>query len=138
MKGTIAITRVRADAAARQTDERNREVIFKNSADAAARRADESNREVIFKNFAPFMDCISEINNMQVDNPKDLTIGMLMYHRAGHILDLYYVRLLNSSPLCENYAKLYFDAKHLEKKRIMCSKSDNLDLISKETDEVIK
>ena len=25
-----------------------------------------------------------------------------------------------------------------DKKRIMCSKSDNLDLISKETDEVIK
>ena len=34
---------------------------------------------------------------------------------AGHILDLYCIRLLNAAPFCENYAKLYFDTKHLEK-----------------------
>ena len=34
-------------------------------------------------------------------------------HMPGHILDLYCVRLLNAAPFCENYAKLYFDAKHL-------------------------
>ena len=34
---------------------------------------------------------------------------------AGHILDLYCVRLLNVALFCENYTKLYFDAKHLEK-----------------------
>ena len=34
---------------------------------------------------------------------------------SGHILDLYFVRLSNSASFCENYAKLYFDAKHLEK-----------------------
>ena len=34
---------------------------------------------------------------------------------AGHILDLYCIRLLNAAPFCENYTKLYFDAKHLEK-----------------------
>ena len=33
----------------------------------------------------------------------------------GHILDLYCVRLSNTAPFCKNYAKLYFDAKHLEK-----------------------
>ena len=32
-----------------------------------------------------------------------------------HILDLYCVRLSNAAPFCENYTKLYFDAKHLEK-----------------------
>ena len=32
-----------------------------------------------------------------------------------HILDLYCVRLSNAAPSCENYAKLYFDAKRLEK-----------------------
>ena len=31
---------------------------------------------------------------------------------AGHILDLYHVRLSNVAPFCENYTKLYFDAKH--------------------------
>ena len=33
----------------------------------------------------------------------------------GHILDLYCVELSNTTPFCENYTKLYFDAKHVEK-----------------------
>ena len=32
-----------------------------------------------------------------------------------HILDLYCVQLSNIALFCKNYAKLYFDAKHLEK-----------------------
>ena len=35
--------------------------------------------------------------------------------QAGHILDLYHARLSNAAPFCENYTKLYFDAKHLKK-----------------------
>ena len=42
-KGTITITGAGADAAARQTDERNKGVAFKNC--------------------APFINCISEIND---------------------------------------------------------------------------
>ena len=34
--------------------------------------------------------------------------------KAGQILELYYVRLSNAGSFSENYAKLYFDAKHLE------------------------
>ena len=34
---------------------------------------------------------------------------------AGHILALSCVRLSNAVPLCENYAKLYFNAKQLKK-----------------------
>ena len=34
---------------------------------------------------------------------------------TGHILDLYCFRLSNAAPFCKNYAKLYFDAKHLGK-----------------------
>ena len=34
---------------------------------------------------------------------------------SGDILDLYCVQLSNAAPFCENYTKLYFDAKHLEK-----------------------
>ena len=35
--------------------------------------------KVIFKHFAPFTNCISEINNTQVDNSKDIDIEMPMY-----------------------------------------------------------
>ena len=47
---------------------------------AAARQADESNKGVIFRNCAPFINCISEINNTQVDNAKDIDIVMPMYN----------------------------------------------------------
>ena len=35
---------------------------------------------VVFKNCAPFTSCISEINNIQIDNAKDLDVIMLMYN----------------------------------------------------------
>ena len=48
--------------------------------DAAARQADERDKVVIFKNCAPFTNCISEINNTQIDNAKDIDIVMPMYN----------------------------------------------------------
>ena len=48
--------------------------------DAAARQADERNKGVVFKNCAPSINCISEINNMQIDNAKDIDIVMPMYN----------------------------------------------------------
>ena len=48
------------------------------AADGAA--ANNTNKKVIFKNCAPFTDCISKINNAQVDNAKDIDIVMLMYN----------------------------------------------------------
>ena len=45
---------------------------------SAARPLDERNKQVIFKNYAPFIDCISKTNNMQADNPKDLSVVMTM------------------------------------------------------------
>ena len=60
VKGTITITRAGADAAARQADERDKGVAFKNC--------------------APFTNCISEINNTQIDNAKDIDIVMPMYN----------------------------------------------------------
>ena len=33
--------------------------------------ADRNNKEVLVKNCAPFTDCISKMNNTQVDNAKD-------------------------------------------------------------------
>ena len=35
---------------------------------------------MVFKNCAPFINCISEINNTQIDNAKDIDIVMPMYN----------------------------------------------------------
>ena len=48
-------------------------------ADVGARQADERHKGVAFKNCAPFTNCISEINNIQVDDAKDIDIVMPMY-----------------------------------------------------------
>ena len=48
--------------------------------DAAARQADERDKGVAFKNCALFTNCISEINNTEVDNTKDIDIIMAMYN----------------------------------------------------------
>ena len=49
-------------------------------ADAAARPADERDKGVAFKNCAPFINFISEINNTQIDNAKNINIVMPMYN----------------------------------------------------------
>ena len=59
VKGKITITGAGADAVTRQTDERDKGVAFKN---------------------ALFINCISEVNNTQVDNAKDIDIVMPMYN----------------------------------------------------------
>ena len=48
--------------------------------DVAVRQADERDKGVAFKNCAPFINCISEINNTQVDNCKDIDIVMPLYN----------------------------------------------------------
>ena len=58
VKGTISVNNTAADGAA----------------------ANNTNKKVIFKNCAPFTNCISEINNTQIDNAKDIDIVMLMYN----------------------------------------------------------
>ena len=49
-------------------------------ADDAARLADERDKVVIFKNCAPFTNCISQINNTQIDNAKGIDIVIAMYN----------------------------------------------------------
>ena len=39
-----------------------------------------NNIEEVFNNYAPFTDCISEINNTEVDHAKDIDVVMLMYN----------------------------------------------------------
>ena len=45
--------------------------------DAGARQADERDKNIAFKNFAPFTNCIIEINNIQIDNCKDIDIFII-------------------------------------------------------------
>ena len=59
-KGTIAITEEGDDAAARQEDERNKGVTFKNC--------------------APFTKCISRINDTDIDTAQDIDVVMPMYN----------------------------------------------------------
>ena len=44
------------------------------AADAAARQAEKRNIQVILKTCAPFTDCVSKINNTHLDNAKDLDV----------------------------------------------------------------
>ena len=48
--------------------------------DVAARQADERDKGVAFKNCAPFTNCISKINNTQIDNYKGIDIVMPLYN----------------------------------------------------------
>ena len=54
--------------------------ITVNNTAAADADANNNNKKVIFKNCAPFTNCIREINNTQVENAKDIDIGMSMYN----------------------------------------------------------
>ena len=58
VKGTISVTNAAAQGVA----------------------ANYNNKKVIFKNCAPFTNCISEINNTQINNAKDIDIVMPMYN----------------------------------------------------------
>ena len=53
--------------------------ITVNNTAAQGAAANNTNKKVIFKNCAPFTNCISEINNTQIDNAKDIDIVMPMY-----------------------------------------------------------
>ena len=54
--------------------------ITVNNTAAQGVAANNTNKKVIFKNCAPFTNCISEINNTQIDNAKDIDIVMPMYN----------------------------------------------------------
>ena len=55
-------------------------LIAVNNTAAADANANNTNKKVVFENCAPFTNCISEINNTQVDNAKDIDIVMPMYN----------------------------------------------------------
>ena len=51
-----------------------------NNTAAQGAAANNTNKKVVFRNCASFTNCISEINNTQIDNAKDIDIVMPMYN----------------------------------------------------------
>ena len=56
-----------------------RNIAVNNTLDVST-AANNTNRKVIFKNCAPFSNCISKINNTEVDNAEYIAIVMPMYN----------------------------------------------------------
>ena len=54
--------------------------ITVNNTAAAGADANNTNKKVIFKNYAPFTNCISKVNNTQIDNTEYIVIVMPMYN----------------------------------------------------------
>ena len=54
------------------------------AADGAA--ANNTNKKVIFKNCAPFTNCISKINNTQIDNAEYIDIVIPMYNLIEYLI----------------------------------------------------
>ena len=48
--------------------------------DDAPKWLDERSKGLICKNYAPFIDCISEINNIEIDNAKYIGVVTPMYN----------------------------------------------------------
>ena len=53
-------------------------------ADDASTAADRNNKQVIFKNCVSFTNCITEINNTQIDSAKYLDFVMAMYNSVEY------------------------------------------------------
>ena len=84
-----------------------KETISVNNTAAVGAAANNNDRKVIFKNCATFTNCISEVNNTQIDNAKDIDIVMLMYNLPntmiimqkqqevyGNILKIYQLKMI--------------------------------------------
>ena len=54
--------------------------ITVNNTAVGAVAANNTNKKVIFENCAPFTNCISKINNIQIDNAEYIDIVMSMYN----------------------------------------------------------
>ena len=42
--------------------------------------ANKRNKNIVFKNNAPFINCITKINDIKIDNAEDLDVVMPMYN----------------------------------------------------------
>ena len=69
--------------------------ISVNNTAAQGAAVNNNNKKVIFKSCAPFTNCISEINNTQIDNAKDIVIIMQKQQGVyGNIVKIYQLEML--------------------------------------------
>ena len=59
---------------------KGRKAITGEEAGNSARQADESDKGVIFKKYVPFINRKTDINNIEIDNAKDIDIVTPMYN----------------------------------------------------------
>ena len=52
------------------------------------------NKAVVYKNIAPFTNCISKINAVQIDNAEELDVVMPMYHLQEILMMLVLLKLV--------------------------------------------
>ena len=65
VNGTIAVANIAASSAANA----NKKLMQNKKANA-----NNANKKLIFKNYSPFINCISEINNTQIDHATDIDV----------------------------------------------------------------
>ena len=85
-------------------------IVIKGDITVGAPNNAKRNRAVTFKNNAPFINCISKINGVKIDNAEDLDVVMPMYNlleysknyrkTTGSLWNYY--RDEPSNPLCSN------------------------------------
>ena len=78
--------------------------IAVNNTAAADSDANNTNKKVIYKNCVPFTNWISEVNNTQVDNAKDIDIVMPMYNLIEY-RDNYSKNSSSLGQYCKDYQK---------------------------------
>ena len=61
-------------------DYSNAYIVVKGTITVANPNNAKRNKAVAFKNNAPFINCISKINGVKIDNVEDLDVVMLMYN----------------------------------------------------------
>ena len=61
-------------------DYSNAYIVVKGTITIVRPNAAKRNKEVTFKNNAPFINCISKINGIKIDNAEDLDVVMPMYN----------------------------------------------------------
>ena len=61
-------------------DYSNAYIIVKGDITVTSPNNAKRNKEVAFKNNAPFVNCISKINDIKIDNAEDLDVAMPMYN----------------------------------------------------------
>ena len=77
--------------------------ISVNDTAAQGAAANNGDKKIIFKNCAPFTNCISKINNTQIDNAKDIDIVMPMYNLIEYS-DIYAKTTVSLWQYCKDIA----------------------------------